>query len=452
MDNQPLLPPSSIEAEEAILGGILFDSKAIVIAKDLLPSASAFYVSAHQIIYQVFLDLQEEGKSTDFITVSTYLSDRDLLEKIGGTTKLAQLLNRTVSAVNIDRYCKLVLDKSISRDLIKAGHQIVDFGYDQTEAVEQSIAQSQRKLEEVAKQKFSSEMEDHGELSMDAFEDLGQIKPIYKTGLKGLDKMMIGFEPGTLTVLAGRPSMGKSAAGLFFAFKHLIQYELPVAFFSLEMTSKQLEYRLWSQISVQSFYKHLGVEPISGNRIRLHRSGEKPLTQQELDKIAVVADLASKLPLCVNDDRSMTVAGMGANLRSLKNKYGQLGLVVVDYLQMMSQSGNEANRSYELGQIARGLYQLSGELDVPILALSQVNRASESRNDKRPMMSDLSQSGILEMVADNIIFCYRDDYYYEDSHDKNVLELILRKARHGETGTAKTFFDREHGKIEDLYS
>jgi replicative DNA helicase len=249
-----LLPPSSIEAEEEILGGILFDSKAMVIAKDLLPIASAFYVSAHEIIYQAFLNLDKENKSTDFITVSTYLSDRDLLEKIGGTTKLSKLLNRTVSAVNIDRYCKLVLDKSISRNLIKAGHQIVDFGYDQTETVEQSIAQSQRKLEEVAKQKFFSEMEDHEDLSMDAFEDLGEIKPIYKTGLTDLDKMMIGFEPGTLTVVAGRPSMGKSAAGLFFAFKHLIQYELPVAFFSLEMTSKQLEYRLWSQISVHSFF------------------------------------------------------------------------------------------------------------------------------------------------------------------------------------------------------
>ena len=277
---------------------------------------------------------------------------------------------------------------------------------------------------------------------MSAFEDLGIQNPIYQSGLADLDKMMIGFEPGTLTLLAGRPSMGKSAIAMILAFKHLINYKLPVAFFSLEMTKKQLEYRLWSQMSVQSFYKHHGVEPISGDRLRRHRAGIEPLTQQELNKIAIIADLACKLPLYINDDRRSTVASIGSNCRQLKNKVGRLGLVIVDYLQMMSDDASD-NRSYELGAIARGLYQLSSEIEVPVIALSQVNRAVETRQDKRPTMADLSQSGILEMVADNIIFAYRDEYYFEGSNEQNILELILRKARHGSTGTAKVFFDKE---------
>ena len=443
------LPPANIEAEEAILGGILLDPRAIVIAKDILP-ASAFYVGAHQEIYEACLELSNTNNPTDLLAVSSYLSDRNLLDKVGGMVKLSQLLNRTVSAVNIDRYCQLVLNKSISRNLIRTGHEIVDLGYNQVESVEEALAQSQRKVQEVASQCFTSQMESNLEVSVRAFEDLGLENPIYQSGLKTLDRMLIGFEPGTLTLLAGRPSMGKSAISLSFAFKHMIQYKLPVAFFSLEMTKKQLEYRLWSQMSVQSFYKHHGVKAISGDRLRKHRGGIEPLTQQELDDIALVANLAGQLPLYINDDRKSTVASIGANCRQLKNQVGRLGLVIVDYLQMMSDGASD-NRSYELGAIARALYQLSSEIDVPVIALSQVNRAVETRQDKRPTMADLSQSGILEMVADNIIFAYRDEYYFEGSHDHNVLELILRKARHGSTGTAKVFFDKEYGQIEDLY-
>ena len=389
-------------------------------------------------------------KGTDLIALSGYLTDRESLDKVGGMAKLTQLLNRTVSAINVDRYCQLVLDKSISRDLIKAGHQIVDLGYDQTEGVEYAIAQSQRKLGEVVKQNFFSEMVSNEEVSNSAYNNLDKDNPIYESGLRSLDDMIVGFEPGTLTILAGRPSMGKSAIAMALAFKHMINHKKPVAFFSLEMTREQLEYRLWSQISVQPFYKHLGVEPLSGDRIRKHRADIERFGIEDLRKISIINEIAVDLPMHINDDRSMTVAGIGANLRALKNKVGNLGLVIVDYLQMMSDGGSD-NRSYELGHIARGLYQLSSELDVPIIALSQVSRGVEQKQDKRPGMSDLSQSGVLEMVADNIIFAYRDEYYNEQTHDHNVLELILKKARHGATGTAKVFFNKEYGNIEDLY-
>ena len=445
------LPPSNIEAEEAILGSILFDARVMVIAKDLLPKSKAFYILAHQTIYEAFLDLESSRMGTDFITVSNYLSDRGLLDKVGGTAKLSQLLNRTVSAANIDRYCKLVADKSIKRDLIEYGQKTIDLGYDQAQELDEVLAQSQRNLEEVVSQNFASQMFPNDEVSTELYESLDKDQRIYATGFTDLDKMLDGFEPGALTVLAGRPSMGKSAISLNLAFKQANTHKLPVTFFSLEMTRMQLESRLWSLISVQPCYKHFCMSPLPGDRLRQHRSGWKPLGDRERDNLANIHALALELPLYINDNRCMTVAGIGANLRSMRNKFGKLGLVVVDYLQMMNQEENQ-NRSYELGSIARGLYQLSGELDVPILALSQVNRACESRNDKRPMMSDLSQSGVLEMVADNIVFCYRDEYYDDEStNDNNVLELILRKARHGETGTAKLFFDKIHGNIQDLY-
>jgi replicative DNA helicase len=275
--NEPNLPPANIEAEEAILGGILFDPQAIIrIEAQLNPYA--FYVSAHQEIYQVVLKLYHQGKPTDFITVSTYLSDSNRLDKVGGTAKLAQLLNRTVSAVNIDRYVDLVMDKFHRRKMI---------------------------------------------------------------------------------------------------------------------------------------------------------------------------EVASKLPLYMNGNRRINIARITSECRQVKAKEGKLGLVIVDYLQMIA-SDTGGNRSYELGDVGRGLYQLAGELDVPVLALSQVSRGVEGRQNKRPMMSDLSQSGILEMVADNIIFAYRDEYYNSATSQPGILELILAKARHGDTGTVEVLFDKSSGLIRSL--
>jgi replicative DNA helicase len=449
-ENVKNIPPASVEAEESILGSILFDMGAVGIAKDLL-TPKEFYLLANQIIYRACVELSAKGSPTDLIAVSSYLNDRDLLEKVGGMPYLSRLLNCTVSAANLDRYCKLVRNKYISRDLIRSGHEIVELGYDQTVELEEAIAQSQRKLTDIAKQSLSSGMESNESISWESYDDLDNVNPIYLSGFSGLDKKLIGFEPGTLTLLAGRPSMGKSAIALNLAFKHLITYQdSAVAFFSLEMTKKQLEYRLWSLISTQSFYKHQGIRPLTGDRIRKKRTGLQPFTAQESENVASIAEIASKLKLFINEDRRSTVASIGANLRQLKNQQEKLGLVIVDYLQMMADDSSD-NRSYELGAIGRGLYQLSSELDVPIIALSQVNRNVEQKQDKRPGMSDLSQSGVLEMVADNIIFCYRDEYYNDQTHEENILELILRKARHGETGIAKFFFDKVHGKIEDLY-
>lgn len=240
----------------------------------------------------------------------------------------------------------------------------------------------------------------------------------------------------------------QAAIALNLAYSTILNHNLPVSIFSLEMTKKQLEYRLWSLISLKEQYEDLGLKPLRSDRIRRHRSGGKPLSEWEFDNIAKIVSIATELPLYINDDRGITVSAIASQCRQIKMREGKLGLVVVDYLQMMAEDSG-GNRSYELGDVARGLYKMAGDLDVPVLALSQISRAVESRQIKRPMMSDLSQSGILEMVADNIILAYRDEYYNPDTIDVGILELILAKSRHGETGTATVLFDKSYGVLRN---
>ncbi len=447
MNNQPL--PANIEAEEAILGGILFDPMAMSrVEPDL--RIEAFYLQSHQEIYRAAMNLYRQQKPTDFMAVSTYLSERDLLDKIGGTTRLAQLLNQTISAINIDRYTKLVNEKYVRRQLITSGHAIVELGYDNLSELEDVLNDSQKKVFQVGDLKMNHDTDSTGDISAACFNELESDNPIYESGLYDLDDLMVGFEPGTLTILAGRPSMGKSAISTFFTLQMATKHKLPAIYFSLEMTEIQLQYRLWSLISEFHCYAHHNLTQIRGDRIRKQRAGRINLNQQELDSIAKIIEICVDLPIFINDNRSITVAGIASECRKIQARVGNLGLVVVDYLQMMAGEKASGNRSYDLGDVARSLYKLAGEIDAPILALSQVSRGVEQRQDKRPMMSDLSQSGILEMVADNIIFAYRDEYYNPDTVKQNILELILAKARHGDTGKIELLFDKSCGMIESL--
>jgi replicative DNA helicase len=441
--------PANIEAEEAILGGILLDPMAMSRVEAELKIA-AFSLEAHQEIYRAALTLYRQMKPTDLMAVTNYLCDRNLLEKIGGTTKLAQLLNRTVSAVNIDRYTKLVMEKYVRRQLISSGHEIVELGYDNVTDLEDVLSESQKKIFQVCDLTMNSQTDSTAEISIECLNELESNNPIYETGLYDLDDLMVGFEPGTLTILAGRPSMGKSAIANFLTLQMAIKHKLPAVYFSLEMTKKQLMYRLWSLISQFNCYRHLNLTKIRGDRIRKHRAGKIELSQSEMDSIAKIIGICAELPIFINENRGITVAGMASECRRIKAREGNLGLVVVDYLQMMAGENATGNRSYDLGDVARSIYQLAGELDAPILALSQVSRGVETRQDKRPMMSDLSQSGILEMVADNIIFAYRDEYYNPDTFQENVLELILAKARHGDTGKIELLFDKSCGMLDSL--
>ena len=447
MNDQP--QPANIEAEEAILGGILFDPLAMTrVEADL--RIEAFYLQTHQEIYRAALTLYRQSKPTDLMAVVTYLNDHCLLEKVGGTARLSQLLNRTVSAVNIDRYTKIINEKYVRRQLIISGNEIAKLGYDNLSELEDVLNDSQQKLFQIGDRKMNHETDSTADISIACFNELENNNPIYETGLYDVDDLMVGFEPGTMTILAGRPSMGKSAIANFFTLQMAAKHKLPAVYFSLEMTKKQLQYRLWSLISQSRLFFERELYPIKGDRLRKQRAGKITLNRQEMDSIATIIAICAELPIFINDNRGITVAGIASECRRLKARVGNLGLVVVDYLQMMAGENANGNRSYDLGDVARSLYKLAGEIDAPILALSQVSRGVEARQDKRPMMSDLSQSGILEMVADNIIFAYRDEYYYPDTVNQNILELILTKARHGDTGKIELLFDKSCGMIDSL--
>ncbi len=439
------MPPANIEVEEAVLGGILLDPQAIVrVRSNLIPEA--FYIKGHSDIYSAALQLDNQGKPTDLLTIISWLNDHDLLKNIGGRNKLATLVDRTVSAVNIDFLADLIMEKYRRRQLIRAGNEIVQLGYQTEVELPQILNSSEQKIFQISNQRTCSNTEHNSTIAFTAYKEIENVNPIYSTGFEQLDKLIVGFEPGTLTLVAGRPSMGKSAISLNLALRMILRHSLPVIFFSLEMTKEQLEYRLWSLISIASDYKNCDLVPIPSDRIRRHRALSETLADWELNNINKIVNIASTLPLYISDIRGIKVSDIAHECRQIKSKKGKIGLIVIDYLQMMA-SDLSGNRSYELGEVAREIYKMAGDLDVPVLALSQINRAVESRPVKRPTMSDLSQSGILEMVADNIILAYRDEYYNPNTSDQKILELIVAKARHGETGTATVLFDKSYGAI-----
>ncbi|BAY34617.1 DnaB helicase [Nostoc carneum NIES-2107] len=366
------LPPQSIEAEEAILGGIMLDPVAINRVSDFL-IPQAYYIKAHQDIYQCALRLHFAGKPTDLLSVTNWLIDQNLLARIGGKNKLVSLVDSTVSAVNIDALAALVMEKYRRRQLIKAGNEVVELGYETATELPIILNLAEQRIFQVTNQAFSTNTEHNSMINIAAYEELKSSQPIYPTGLTELDQLIVGLEAGTLTIVGGRPSIGKSQISLFLTLQMIILYQLPVIIFSLEMTKKQLEYRLWSLISVTQEYGDYNLVPLRSDRIRRHRSGSNPLEEWELKNIAQIVDIASELPLYINDSRGISVSAIACECRQVKAKEGKLGLVVIDYLQMMAEDSG-GNRSYELGDVARELYKMAGDLDIPVLALSQIYR------------------------------------------------------------------------------
>lgn len=449
MFKQEILPPCNIECEEAILGSILFDDNALARITSMIKPES-FFVPAYRKIYEAILDLSKNNEYTNLVFVAKYLQEHGQLDEVGGMPALAKLLYGTVSATNIDRYAIVVRQKYVRRQLIHAANEIEAIAHDSTIDIKEVVSNCQSLVLDCDSVDDDSVIEHASSISSRCYDRLDERKPIYSTGLVSLDQMMTGFEPGTMTVLAGRPSMAKTAIANFFAFQCAVNQNFPVIYFSLEMTKEQMQYRLWSLISRSGLID--GISPIRTDRIRKHRSGLIDLEPRELDSLVSIISFCQDLNLYVCDDRSISVEAIASKCRQIKNKHSELGLVIVDYLQMMKMTGgsSESNRSYELGEIGRSLYKMAGELDCPVIALSQVGRGVEQRSDKRPMMSDLSQSGILEMVADNIIFAYREEYYDPTTPKSGILELILAKARHGDTGKKEFLFDKSCGLIKDF--
>ncbi|MEH2325991.1 MAG: replicative DNA helicase [Nostoc sp.] len=381
-DGSDRLPPQNIEAEEAILGGILLDPEAISRVSDrLLPEA--FYISAHKEIYQAAVRLHAQGKPTDLLSVTSWLTDHEMLARIGGRNKLATLVDRTVSAVNIDALASLVTDKYLRRQLIKAGNEIVHLGYETETELPTVLDQAEQKVFSVTQERPQSGLVHISDTLINNFQDIeernqGISLPGIPSGFYDLDAMTSGFQRSDLIIVAGRPSMGKTAFCLNLAHNIAASYKLPVALFSLEMSKEQLTQRLLAQeAQIESSYLRTG---------RLSQTQWEPLSR--------AIGILSEMPIYIDDTPNITVTQMRSQARRLQAEVGtELGLIVIDYLQLMEGAGD--NRVQELSKITRQLKGLARELSVPVIALSQLSRGVEARTNKRPMLSDLRESGCL---------------------------------------------------------
>ncbi|WP_017654616.1 replicative DNA helicase [Fortiea contorta] len=436
-DGSGALPPQNIEAEEAILGGILLDPEAIGRVSDRL-IADAFYISAHKEIYQAAKQLHTQSKPTDLLTVTSWLADHDLLTRIGGRNKLATLVDRTVSAVNIDTLAVLVMDKYLRRQLIKAGNEIVHLGYQTETELPIVLDQAEQKVFGVTQERPQSGLVHISDTLVNTYSDIetrhqGIALPGIPCGFYDLDSMTSGFQRSDLIIVAGRPSMGKTAFCLNLANNIAAGYKLPVAVFSLEMSKEQLVQRLLaSEAGIESGYLRSG---------RISQTQWEPLS-------SAIAKL-SDMPIYIDDTPNITVTQMRSQARRLQAEKGmELGLIVIDYLQLMEGGGD--NRVQELSKITRSLKGLARELAVPVIALSQLSRGVEARTNKRPMLSDLRESGSIEQDADLVIMLYREEYYNQDTPDRGVAEVIVAKHRNGPTGTVKLLFDPQFTKFKNL--
>jgi len=446
------LPPQNIEAEEAVLGGILIDPEAISRVLDTL-NPEMFYVGSHQEIFRACLMLHNQSNPTDMMSLTTWLSDRDLLEKIGGQSKIAQLCDRTVSAVNIDFYAQLVADKYARRKLAEAARGVVDISYSNELELAQLLDQSEQKIFAVTQSRAQQGLVPAADILTKTFYELenrfnslgtgNSTATGLITGFYDFDAMTNGLQRSDLIILAGRPSMGKTAFGLELARKMAEIHRLPVAIFSLEMSKEQLVYRLLaSQSKVRS--SDMGID---SNRLR---TGQ--ISENEWGTVAMAISGLSELPLFIDDTPNPPITELRSKARRLQSeKGGVLGLILIDYLQLMEGSGSD-NRVQEISRITRSLKALARELNVPVIALSQLSRGVEARTNKRPMLSDLRESGSIEQDADLVINLYRDEYYNPDTPDRGVAEIIIAKHRNGPVGTVKLLFEPRLTKFENMAS
>jgi replicative DNA helicase len=440
------LPPQNIDAEEAILGGILLDPDAIGRVMEIL-RPEAFYISAHQEIYRAAIALQSQGKPTDLMSVTAWLHDHGVLDKVGGQGRMAQLVDRTISAVNIDQYAQLVMDKYLRRKLIQVGSEVAHLGYETATPLETVLDQAEQRIFNITQARPNQSLVSTADILTFAFSDieqrhLGLVMPGISCGFYDLDAMTQGFQRSDLIIVAGRPAMGKTSFCLNIARNICAYHKLPIAIFSLEMSKDQLIYRLLS--SEVNLGKGAGIE---SGRLRAGR-----IHQNEWESLGHAISALSQLPMYIDDTPNLSVTEMRSKARRLQAEQGgALGLILIDYLQLMEGSGSD-NRVQELSKVTRSLKALARELNVPVIALSQLSRGVESRTNKRPMMSDLRESGSIEQDADLIIMLYRDEYYNPDTPDRGITEIIITKHRNGPTGMVKLLFEPQYTRFLNLAS
>ncbi len=438
------VPPHSVEAEQSVLGGLLIDNLAWDRAGDLLTDGD-FYRHEHRLIYAAIGALVGQSKPADVITVFEQLQSLGKAQDIGGLAYLNALAQSVPSAANMRRYAEIVRERSILRKLIAASDEIATNAFNpQGRQVSTVLDEAESKIfqigEEGSRQKQGFQGID--KLVVDLIDRVNELHDNgaeevtgVRTGFYDMDRMTAGLQKGDLIVLAARPSMGKTAFALNIAEHVAVQEGLPVLVFSMEMGAAQLALRLVGSLG-----------RINQQNLRTGR-----LESSEWERLTDAVERLKTAQLYIDETAGLTSSELRARARRMARQFGTLGLIVIDYLQLMSgSSGSDENRATELGEISRGLKALAKELGCPVIALSQLNRSVEQRNDKRPMMSDLRESGAIEQDADIIMFIYRDDYYNKDSKEPGVSEIIIGKQRNGPVGTVKLTFLKPQTRFENL--
>ncbi|MBL8370173.1 MAG: replicative DNA helicase [Burkholderiaceae bacterium] len=439
------VPPHSNEAESSVLGGLLLDNGAWDRVGDLLVD-SDFYRYEHRLVYAAIGALINSSRPADVITVHEHLRNQGKADEVGGLPYLNALAQYVPSASNIRRYAEIVRERAILRKLVTASDEISTTAFNpQGKPVDRILDEAEQKIFNIGEE--GSRMK-QGFQSMDSLvvQLLDRVQEMadnpnditgVPTGFHDLDRMTSGFQAGDMIVLAARPSMGKTAFAINIAEHVALNEGLPVAVFSMEMGAAQLAVRIVGSIG-RIDQGHLRTGKLSDE--------EWPRLTEAIEKLRTVS-------LHIDESPGLSSSELRANARRLARQCGKLGLIVVDYLQLMSGSSSDGeNRATELGEISRGLKMLAKELQCPVIALSQLNRSVETRTDKRPMMSDLRESGAIEQDADIIMFIYRDDYYNKDSREPGVAEIIIGKQRNGPTGTVKLAFLKPLTRFESLAS
>jgi len=439
-------PPYSLEAEMSVLGGMFLDQDALVKALEVLDD-SMFFREGHRRLFRAMVRLWDQREVIDTVTLAEHLKSAGDFESVGGAPYLAQLLDAVPTAANIEYHARIVRDKALLRRLIEAATSIIQSTYEAGGEVEDLLDEAEQKIFQIARTSDRKGFVWIKELlwtAMEQIELLSQNSSAVTgvpTGFADLDEKTAGFQRGDLIIVAARPSMGKTAFTLNIAQYAAIAAHKPVAFFSLEMSKESLVQRMLTSEA-----------RVDASRVRTGR-----LRDDDYPRLAQAVGLLNTAPVYVDDTPAISILEMRAKARRLKSDRPDLALIVVDYLQLMQGNGRTENRQQEVSEISRGLKALAKELDVPVVALSQLSRAVESRPDKRPMMSDLRESGALEQDADLIMFLYRPEYYLGPTDkDGNSLEgraeLIIGKQRNGATGTVQLMFHKEYTRFESYSS
>jgi replicative DNA helicase len=436
---QALVPPQNLDAEESVLGAMMLSPGAIGAVTEKL-DAGDFYRESHAKIYRAALGLFASGEPVDAITVADELEERGDLEAAGGRLRIHELARLVPTTANAAHYARIVREMAVLRGLIHAGGEVARLGWERPGDAADLLDRAEGIIFDLSQEQVSSEFTHIEELLKESFERITQLYEAGEeitgvpSGYRDLDRLTSGFQPGNLIIVAARPSMGKSALALCMAANLSVRRQIPVALFTLEMSKAEVTQRLMcSEAKVES------------QRLR---SGK--LATDDWPRLTAACDKLAKAPIYVDDTGSMTIMGIRAKARRLKSKEPTLGLIVVDYLQLMSSDSNYENRVQEVSQISRQLKILARELDLPIIAMSQLSRAVEQRHDKRPILSDLRESGSLEQDSDLVMFIYRDEYYNDESPDQGLAELHLAKHRNGPTGSIKLSFLQRYAKFADL--